>query len=291
MAKIGKMLNAVVTNLQTPAVNAVLQQQKMANRNAASIDPYVNLAVSAQQANNQFNAEQAQLNRDFQAAMSSTAHQREVADLKAAGINPILSANTQGATTPSGATATADTSLTSVFGAMAQTAMNTSAQLAKAVGDQAVTMRNTDVSAQANIKSSEISANATKYAARLSAEAQRYASDNSYQATLANAMISSETAKTVADKNNLNAKEVAHIQGEYQKTVADISGKYGIKKQKLQNFVQKYSAELNYMAQNRQTDVHFKEVLIQEMVHGLGIGVNAATSVLGSIAGMFKFVI
>ena len=108
---------------------------------AAQAQKQMDFQERMQQIAMDFNSLEAGKNRDWQEYMSNTAHQREVADLKAAGLNPVLSASggngaavTSGATaagaaTPSGAQADPDQSangaLASIYGALisAQTQM------------------------------------------------------------------------------------------------------------------------------------------------------------------------
>ena len=140
----------------------------------------------------QFNAQEAAKSRSWQEYMSNTAHQREIKDLKAAGLNPVLSAmGGNGAAVTSGATASGVTSagakgdvdtsvnaaLVQVLGSIlsAQTQLqtaNVNARTQEAVADKYTAMEKLVA---------QIGADASKYNANMHYALGKYQTDKGFE--------------------------------------------------------------------------------------------------------------
>lgn len=76
-------------------------------RNTALLQAEQDFNANQAQITREYNAEQAQLQRDFEERMSNTAYQRAFDDMKKSGLNPYLMYSQGGASTPTGSTAQA----------------------------------------------------------------------------------------------------------------------------------------------------------------------------------------
>lgn len=87
------------------------------------------MGAEGQEDANEANAEQAQRQMDFQERMSNTSYQRAIADMKAAGLNPMLAYGHGGASTPGGAQAVIGNKATAATNAALAAAQSQTAQV------------------------------------------------------------------------------------------------------------------------------------------------------------------
>ena len=148
----------------------------------------------------QFNAQEAAKSRSWQEYMSNTAHQREIRDLKAAGLNPVLSAmGGNGAAVTSGATASGVTSA----GAKGEVDTSVNVALVQVLGSI--------LSAQTQLQTANVNARtqeavADKYTAmeklvaQIGADASRYSAQLGYAGSKYNANKHYDLGKYQTDK-------------------------------------------------------------------------------------------
>ena len=158
--------------------------------------------LTSAELNSARSAEQAQLGRDWSERLSNTQYQRAVEDMRAAGLNPILSASNGGAGVPSPSIGTVDTGGTGAASDVTQSAMAALVNTNNMLLQSQTQLKSMAMSNSASQYAAALAASATTAAASMSASANIYSSDNAKEASMFSSRMNYRGTKYSVDNSS-----------------------------------------------------------------------------------------